>query len=151
MELLLLSTLEYRVVTPTPCWFLHQLHNSYQQDNRSDMLSSMILESVLLTTNFLHVRPSLLAAAAYTMARMALHIFQPWPPFLSRVTMYSSSEVVHMGRLILSAKESIPVTLKSIVTKYSLVAYRRVASIQCPPSVCDGYNGDDDIVTSSSE
>ncbi|KAK0446044.1 g2/mitotic-specific cyclin cdc13 [Desarmillaria tabescens] len=100
-ERYILKTLDYNLNHPNPMHFLRRISKADDFNVRVRTLGKYLLEIGCMEWRLLAAPPSLLAAAAMWLARLALHM-EDWTPNLAHYSTYSQSEIIPTANLMLN-------------------------------------------------
>lgn len=100
-ERYILKTLDYNLNHPNPMHFLRRISKADDFNVRVRTLGKYLLEIGCMEWRLLAAPPSLLAAAAMLLARLALNM-EDWTPNLAHYSTYSQSEIIPTANLMLN-------------------------------------------------
>ncbi|KAK0204046.1 g2/mitotic-specific cyclin cdc13 [Desarmillaria ectypa] len=100
-ERYILKTLDYNLNHPNPMHFLRRISKADDYNVRVRTLGKYLLEIGCMEWRLLAAPPSLLAAAAMWLARLALNM-EDWTPNLAHYSTYSQSEIIPTANLMLN-------------------------------------------------
>jgi hypothetical protein len=131
MELDILATLDFDILTVYPCVLLERYNFVANTDKRVKSYSHYILELSLLEYKMLEYSSSTKAASALLLAKKILNKNEKaWNSLLHHITGFSELELKNCTKDLLTILDITPKTiLKSSVTKYSTTEYESVSSI----------------------
>ena len=132
MELDILATLNFDLLTVYPCVLLERYNFIANTDKRVKFYSQYILELSLLEYKMLEYPSSMKAASALLLARKVINKNEKaWNGLLQFTTGYSELELKSCTKDLLTILDITPKTvLKSSVAKYSTDEYEVVSSIK---------------------
>ncbi|KAG7340595.1 cyclin-like protein [Nitzschia inconspicua] len=144
----ILKDIEYNLTVPTAHCFLVRYLKAAHADRTMVHISSMILDSTLISFERLTCRflPSQLAAGAIMAARRTVGRYD-WSPTLLQYSQYCEEDVKPVAKAILQAKDSIHSDLVALQKKYSKNKYGKVSEVELASmeeEVCDDYHYDDE-------
>ncbi|EMD00907.1 hypothetical protein BAUCODRAFT_118631 [Baudoinia panamericana UAMH 10762] len=116
-ERFVLAALDYDLSYPNPMNFLRRISKADSYDIQTRTLGKYLLEIGCLDHRFLKYRPSLLAAAAMYLARMALGRGE-WDATLSKYAGYTEQEIQPVFKLMVDYLHS-PVQHDAFFRKYA--------------------------------
>eukprot|EP00287_Rhodomonas_sp_CCMP768_P018105 CAMPEP_0202816898 /NCGR_PEP_ID=MMETSP1389-20130828/7256_1 /ASSEMBLY_ACC=CAM_ASM_000865 /TAXON_ID=302021 /ORGANISM="Rhodomonas sp., Strain CCMP768" /LENGTH=382 /DNA_ID=CAMNT_0049489023 /DNA_START=81 /DNA_END=1227 /DNA_ORIENTATION=- len=132
MEQLILCKLSFRLTVPTPRSFLKRFCKAAQGDSRLLLLVSFLLELALVDFACLKFRPSLLCAAATSLA-LSISGRPAWSPTLAKHSRYVAADlegcVAHLAGLHAKAGAG---AQKAVHKKYSSSRFHSVAALPTP-------------------
>jgi hypothetical protein len=126
-----LKAIEYSLTVPSAHFFLVRFLKAANANKTVADLSSMILDSTLLTFSGLTCRhlPSLLAAAAILVARRSCG-WPDWSPTLLQYSEYTEDEVKPVAKAIMQAKRTVNQDLNALTKKYSKSRYGKILDVK---------------------
>jgi hypothetical protein len=130
MELDILASLDFDILTVYPCVLLERYNFIANNDKRGNLYSQYILELSLLEYKMLEYPSSMKAASALLLARKILGTTQAWNGLLQYTSGYSEQELKNCTKDLLMILEITPKTiLKSSVAKFSSPEFDNVSNI----------------------
>jgi len=93
MERYILATIEFKLLIPTPLFFLRRFTKAANFDYRGHSLCKYIMELSFLELDILKYIPSLIAASSLLLARKMLKIEPLWTKKLEQYTYYKEEEL----------------------------------------------------------
>jgi len=130
MEVSILKTLDFKVVTVSPFAFLQRFLGVMKYGKTHRYLAQYILELTLVDYRMLKYLPSYLAAAAVLLANKIMRVSEPWPQTLTRHTRHPESDLKgcakEMCALLQGAEKS---SLQALRKKFSSEKWGQVAKL----------------------
>ncbi|XP_059609308.1 G2/mitotic-specific cyclin-B [Phlebotomus argentipes] len=132
MEETLLRKLKFNLCRPLPIHFLRRFSKAARADEIIHCAAKYFLELATIEYSMVHVRPSLIAAAAIY---LSLRLIRPstegvWTPTLQHYSKYSEEELQEvtkdLAKLVLEAPNS---QFKSVFSKYRATKMRKIAEL----------------------
>ncbi|TVU14886.1 hypothetical protein EJB05_38383 [Eragrostis curvula] len=100
MEKLILNTLHFNMLVPTPYVFMRRFLKAADSDKQLELVSFFMLELCLVEYQMLKYRPSLLAAAAVYTAHCALNRCQHWTRICELHSRYTSDQLLECSKMM---------------------------------------------------
>jgi len=129
MEHLVLKVLNFDLSAPTSLYFLSQLTQMSNTDEKTKHLAMYLCELSLMCAEFLRFRPSEVGAGSLALARLTT-AQQPWPAALATETEMQLTGL-HDCMVLLNREHSKAGTAaqQAVREKYKTIKYHRVADI----------------------
>lgn len=116
-ERYILQVLDFSLQYPSPLSFLRRCSKAEQYDMQSRTLAKYFMEITLVDQNFLHIKPSLVAASSLYLARRMLDKID-WDANLRHYSSYTEEQVQEPANLLCEYLLK-PVKHESLYKKYS--------------------------------
>lgn len=130
MELRMLEVLDYSLSVPTAHCFYDRYTRLAQLDQRTTSMGEYLLELSLLDSALLKYKPSLVAAAAVSVAQKLMDAATNWSSALAAVTLHPESEVRLCAKeLVILLQNTEHSHLKGIWRKFSAEKFQKVAQL----------------------
>lgn len=132
MELDILKTLDCHLGRPLALHFLRRYSKVGEVDSIQHALAKFFMEVTLQDYGFVHVVPSLIAAAALWLAiKLEEKAFSPWTDKLRHYSGYEESEIISFGSKIADLVVKLPTAKSNFVfNKYQSGKFMKIASTQ---------------------
>ena len=128
-EATLLTTLGFKVLTPTATEFLFLFQKANQCTDDHRYLARYLLESSPLCIELVCCKPSHLAAAELLLSNKFLNVVPSWPTAMHHYTGYRYKDLKPSAKILCKALEAARGSnLQAVRKKFSLARYNRICS-----------------------
>ncbi|KJA18759.1 hypothetical protein HYPSUDRAFT_1097415 [Hypholoma sublateritium FD-334 SS-4] len=127
-ERYILRTIEWDLRAPGPLGWLRRASKADDCELHARTISKYLLEIGCVERRLIGIVPSLMAAAAIWLARLALGR-EKWTPNLEHYTTYAESELIPIATIMLEYIITDPIQHESLYKKYAHKRYFRVCPV----------------------